>query len=139
MNTLLRPFDNLSDYRQLVYPLPLPHHWGQDKHYVWTDAVGNSDDSLPVCASTYNYEGDTEIDAPYDGEILCIETDGLASTVWRFAHNRAIWVTPFFNTQPLGNMTPDGRNFLFTSGWDGQLGNDGAGKPRSDVWIVRLD
>jgi len=139
MNTLLRPFDNLSDYRQLVYPLPPPHHWGQEKHFVWTDASGNSNDALPVCASTYSYEGDTEINAPYDGEIFCIETDGLASTVWRFAHNRAIWVSPWFNTQPLGNMTPDGRNFLFTSGWDGQLGSDEYGVPRSDVWIVRLD
>jgi hypothetical protein len=138
MNTVMRPFDNLSDFTQLVYPLPPPHHWGQEKHFVWTDASGNSNDALPVCASTYNYEGDTEINAPYDGEIFCIETDGLASTVWRFAHNRAIWVSPWFNTQPLGNLTPDGRNFLFTSGWDGQLGWYEYA-PRSDVWIVRLD
>lgn len=137
MNILLRPLDDLSDYRQLVYPLPPPHHFDQPKHFVWTN--GYHDDTLPVCASTYNYDGDTEIDAPYDGEIFCIETDGLDSTVWRFAHNRAIWVSPFFNTQPLGNLTPDGRNFLFTSGWDGQLGNDNSGNPRSDVWIVRLD
>lgn len=137
MNIVLRPLDNLSDYRQLVYPLPPPHHFGQEKHFVWTN--GYFDDTLPVCGSTYNYEGDTEIDAPYDGEIFCVETDGQASTVWRFAHNRAVWVSPFFNTRPLGNMTPDGRYFLFTSGWDGQLGNDSSGKPRSDVWIVNLD
>jgi hypothetical protein len=137
MNILLRPLDNLSDFGQLVYPLPSPHHFGQEKHFAWS--AGDFDDSLPVCASTYNYDGDTEIDAAYDGEILCIETDGQASTVWRFAHNRAIWGAPFFNTQPLGNMSPDGRNFLFTSGWDGQLGNDRSGNPRSDVWIVRLD
>jgi hypothetical protein len=137
MNILLRPLDNLSDYTQLVYPLPPPHHFGQEKHFVWTN--GSFDDTLPVCGSTYNYEGETDIDAPYDGEIFCIETDGQASTVWRFAHNRAVWVAPFFNTQPLGNLSPDGRNFLFTSGWDGQLGNDRKGVPRSDVWIVRLD
>ncbi len=137
MNILLRPLGNLSNYRQLVYPLVPPYHFGQAKHFVWTN--GYHDDTLPVCGSTYNYEGDTVIDAPFDGEIWCIETDGLASTVWRFAHNRAVWVAPFFNTQPLGNMSPDGRNFLFTSGWDGQLGNDSSGTPRSDVWIVRLD
>jgi hypothetical protein len=137
MNILLRPLDNLDAYRQLVYPLNPPYHFGQSKHFVWSNGYFN--DSLPVCASTYNYEGDTEINAPYDGEVFCIETDGLASTVWRFAHNRAVWIGPYFNTQPLGNMSPDGRNFLFTSGWDGQLGWDEYGDPLSDVWIVRLD
>jgi hypothetical protein len=137
INTLIRPLDNLSDYTQITYPLPLPHHFGQEQHYVWTN--GNFDDTLPVCASMYDYEGDTEIDAPYDGEIVCMETDGVASTIWRFAHNRAIWTEPFFNTRPLGNMTADGRYFLFTSGWDGQLGNNRSGQPRSDVWIVKLD
>jgi hypothetical protein len=137
MNILIRPLDNVNDYRQLVYPLVPPYHFGQAKHFVWTN--GYFDDTLPVCGSTYNYEGDTEISAPFEGEIWCIETDGLASTVWRFAHNRAVWVTPFFNTQPLGNMTPNGRWFLFTSTWDGQLGVDSKGIPRSDVWIVKLD
>ena len=136
MNILVRPLDDVNAYRQLVYPLVPPFHFGQEKHFVWTN--GYFDDTLPVCGSTYNYEGDTEIDAPFDGEIWCIETDGLASTVWRFAHNRAVWVAPFFNTQPLGNMTRDGRWFLFTSTWDGQLGLDSKGHPRSDVWIVKL-
>jgi hypothetical protein len=137
MNTLIRPLDNLPAYRQLVYPLNPPHLFGQEKHFTWSNGYFN--DTLPVCASSYNYEGDTEINAPYDGEIDCIQTDGLTSTVWRFAHNRAIWVGPNFNTQPLGNVTPDGRWFLFTSGWDGQLGSDNKGIPRSDVWIVKLD
>jgi hypothetical protein len=137
MNILIRPINKLNDYSQLVYPLVPPYHFGQEKHFVWTD--GYFDDSNPVCGSNYNYEGDTEIDAPYDGEIWCMETDGLASTVWRFAHNRAAWIAPFFNTQPLGNMTADGRWFLFTSTWDSQLGVDSKGNPRSDVWIVNLD
>ena len=137
MNIMLRPVDNLSAYVPLVYPLPTPHHFGQEKHFVWTD--GYFDDTLPVCGSSYEYDGDPGINAPYDGEIFCIETDGLASTVWRFAHHRAYWQAPFFNTQPLGNLTPNGRFFLFTSTWDGQLGNDSSGNPRSDVWIVKLD
>jgi hypothetical protein len=137
MNIVLRPLDNLSDYSQLVYPLAPPHHFGQAKHFAWANGYFN--DALPVCASNYNFAGLPEINAPYDGEIFCVETDGLASTVWRFAHNRALWIGPNFNTQPLGNVTPDGRWFLFTSGWDTQLGNDDAGLPRSDVWIVKLD
>lgn len=137
MNTVIRPLSNLSDFSQLVYPLEPPYHFGQEKHYTWANGYFN--DSLPICASTYNNDGDPTINAPYDGEIFCMETDGLASTVWRFGHNRALWIGPNFNTQPLGNVTIDGHWFLFTSGWDSQLGNDNAGLPRSDVWIVELD
>jgi hypothetical protein len=136
MNTVIRPLDDLSDYSYLV-PLKPPYNFGQAKHFAWSNGLFN--DSSPVCASNYNAAGLTLINAPYDGEIFCIETDGLASTIWRFAHSRALWIAPNFNTQPLGNVTPDGRWFMFTSGWDTQLGNDPYGKPRSDVWIVKLD
>lgn len=137
MNIGKRHFWNISQITPLVWPLSPPVHFGQAKHFSWSTA--NTSDNAPVCASTYNYEGDTAITAPFDGEIFCIETDGAASTVWRFAHNRAIWIAPYFNTQPLGNVSKDGRFFLFTSGWDGQLGIDSHGVPRSDVWIVKLD
>ena len=71
--------------------------------------------------------------------MFCIETDGAASTVWRFAHNRATWYPKYFNTQPLGSISRDGRFFLFTSAWDEQLGAESNGTPRSDAWIVKLD
>jgi hypothetical protein len=93
----------------------------------------------PVCGTTYSYDGDMDINQPFAGEIFCIETDGLASTVWRFAHNRATYISPFFNTQPLGSVSPDGKFFLFTSDWDSQLGIGTDGIPRSDVFIVKLD
>jgi hypothetical protein len=65
---------------------------------------------------------DTDLDQPYDGEIFCVETDGAASTVWRFAPDRAAYVAPYFQNQPLGNVSRNGRYYLFTSDWDGQLG-----------------
>ena len=135
MNIGIRPLSNIAAITPLVSPLGLQPHFDQPKHFTWS----NVDDSVPVCASSYNYEGDTEITEPYDNEIFCIETDGVASTVWRFAHNRAIWQPAYFNTQPLGNLSDDGRFFLFTSGWDGQLGVDTHSVPRTDVWIVKLD
>jgi hypothetical protein len=137
MNIVIRPAGNLADFSYLVYPLEPPYHFGQEKHFAWANGYYN--DALPICASNYNFDGNPLINAAYDGEIFCIETDGIASTVWRFGHNRALWIAPNFNTQPLGNVTIDGRWFLFTSGWDSQLGNDSAGLPRSDVWIVKLD
>jgi hypothetical protein len=136
MQTEKRLVGNLALSRQLFYPLPSPGNWGQPQHFTWSNV--NTHDSTPVCGSTYSYDGDPTIDQPFAGEIFCIETDGLASTVWRFAHNRAIYIDPFFHTQPLGNVSRDGRFFLYTSDWDAQLGNETDGQPLSDVFIVKL-
>ena len=132
-----RPLSDLSAITPLVYPPLSPEAWGQPEHFTWSNV--DSKDSMPVCGSTYSYDGDTKIDQPFAGEIWCVETDGLASTVWRFAHNRAIWIKPYFNTQPLGNVSRDGRFFLFSSDWDAQLGIGTDGRPRSDVFILKLN
>lgn len=137
MQVVKRSLSNLTQVTSLVSPLPTRGYWGQSQHFTWSNVDVN--DSTPVCGSTYEYDGDTDIDQPFAGEIFCIETDGLFSTVWRFAHNRALYIEPYFQTQPLGNVSNDGRFFLFTSGWDAQLGIGSDGTPRSDVFIVRLD
>ncbi|HZQ95042.1 MAG TPA: hypothetical protein VFA67_08530 [Candidatus Sulfotelmatobacter sp.] len=137
MQTVKRPLNNLSQFTQLYYPLPSPGNWGQSQHFSWNNIDVN--DSAPICGSTYSYDGDPGIDQPYAGEIFCIETDGQASTIWRFAHNRATYISPFFQTQPSGTVSRDGRFFMFTSDWDAQLGLGSDGKPRSDVFIVKLE
>lgn len=136
MNILKRPLGNLVALTPLVWPLDPPYYFGQIKHFSWADV--NETDSTPVCGSTYSYDGDPTIDSPYNGEIFCIETDGHASTVWRFAHNRALWKAPYFNTQPLGDVSRDGSFFLFTSTWNGELGSESDGTPRSDVFVLKL-
>jgi hypothetical protein len=138
MYLVKRPLGNISQFSSLFYPLPTPGNWGQAKHFTWSNVNGK--DSVPVCGSTYGYYDETlGFEEPFAGEIFCIETDGLASTVWRFAHNRATYISPFFQTQPLGNVSRGGRFFLFGSDWDAQLGLAPDGTPRSDVFIVRLD
>jgi len=137
MQTFKRPLSNLSQLTSLYYPLPSPANRGQEKHFTWSNV--DSNDSRPACGSSYNYEGDTEINQPYAGEIFCIETDGLASTIWRFAHDRAVWIAPYFQTQPLGSVSIDGKFLIFTSDWDNQLGKAPDGTPRSDAFIVKLD
>ena len=134
MQVAKRPLDNITQISQLA--LPVLFDWGQPQHFTWSNV--NADDSAPVCGSTYSYDGDP-IDQPFAAEIFCVETDGLAPTVWRFAHNRATYIEPFFQTQPLGDVSLDGRFFLFTSDWDAQLGTGTDGTPRSDVFIVKLD
>jgi len=137
MQVVKRPLNNLKQIESLVYPLPSHGDWGQAQHFTWSNVDLN--DSTPICGSTYAYDGWTTIDQPFAAEVFCIETDGAASTVWRFAHNRAIYVEPYFQTQPLGNVSLNGRFFLFTSDWDAQLGTGTDGTPLSDVFIVQLD
>ncbi len=136
MDTVKRPFSDVTRVIPLVWPLEPEHSFPQDKHFTWNNVDVN--DSVPVCASTYDSIDKDDITIPYEGEIFCIETDGAASTIWRFAHNRAHWYAKYFNTQPLGSISRDGRFFMFTSSWDEQVGTEANGTPRSDVWIVRL-
>ena len=137
MNTLKRPLGDLTRFTQLVHPLPLPHLWGMEVRFSWTN--GKLNDYAPVCGTTTSYDGDPSVKQAYDGEIFCIETDESRSTIWRFAHNRAAWDNPYFYTAPLANVSLDGRFLLFTSSWDNQVGTTNTGAPRADVWIVKLD
>jgi hypothetical protein len=138
MDVVKRPLSNISEFSPLVYPLPSPGNWGEEKHFTWSNV--DLYDSVPVCGSSYGYVDESlGFEEPFAGEIFCIQTDGRASTVWRFAHNRSTYISPFFQTQPLGNVSRDGRFFLFGSDWDAQLGLGPDGTPRSDVFIVRLD
>jgi hypothetical protein len=137
LNAFRRPLADLTKLTPLIDPLPLPHYFGMEKHFAWSNGHLNS--NLPVCGATYSPSGITQITQPYDDEIFCMETDGLASTVWRFAHNRAVWDPEYYWTEPLGNISLDGRFYMLTSGWDNQVGNTIDGDPRTDVWIVRLD
>ena len=137
LNTYLRPLGDLGDRTQLIDPLPKPYYRGQEKNFAWSN--GRLSDTNPVCGTTYSRAGSAVIKQPYDGEIFCIETDGLASTIWRFAHNRGIWDKEYYWMLPFGNISLDGRWFAYTSSWDEQLGNDPDGNPRTDIWIVHLD
>jgi hypothetical protein len=119
-------------------PIPsLPHLWGMEIHFTWSG--GHLNNNVPVCGSTYSPDGQNEVKQPYDGEIFCIETDLNASTIWRFAHHRAIWDPEYYWSEPFGNVSLDGQFFMFSSSWDGQVGTNKNGDPRSDVWIVKLD
>jgi hypothetical protein len=137
LNTFSRPLGDLTDLTQLIDPLPQPYYMGMEKTFAWTNGALNG--NVPVCGATYSPKGNEEVKQPYDGEVFCIETDGLASTVWRFAHNRAVWNPKFYWSQPYGSVSLDGHFFSFSSSWDLQLGTFWSGDPRSDVWIVRLD
>jgi hypothetical protein len=136
LNTFSRPLGDLTDLTQLIDPLPQPYYKGMEKTFGWSN--GALSGNVPVCGATYSPKGNEDVQQPYDGEVFCVETDGLASTIWRFAHNRAVWNPKFYWSQPYGSISLDGRFFSFSSSWDLQLGTFWGSDPRSDVWIVEL-
>jgi hypothetical protein len=138
MNILIRPFDNVNSSAQLINPLPKQVEWGFDKHWSWND--DNPTDTMPVCGSTYIEKiGDKSIARAWDREIICLRADRVQSQVWRFGHNRSVYNGDFWST-PRGNISQDGKFYMFTSTWENQLGiqTDSTTLFREDVFIVEL-
>ncbi len=116
-----------------------------DQHISWNNARQGA--NLPFIADSYinltTVLATSTITQPDQAEILGIATDG-SNQIWRFAHNRS-WcgdnTTCQFWWSPRGNVSQDGRYFMFTSNMEQSLGLD-LGSPkqllRTDVFVVEL-
>jgi hypothetical protein len=163
MGIVIHPLANLRAWRLLVNPIPNPPEWSESTHWSWSDA--NPSDSMPFCGSTYvdaivhggNGTQDVltnpvlEIHRAWDREIVCLATTG-PSKVWRFAHDRATGtsndnapINTSFWSVPIGNLSQDGKFYLFSTDWNWSLGSErgsfgcpSSGTCRSDVFIVQL-
>jgi len=141
MDLWIRPLNQLDAPVPLIRHLPAIQGW-YDLHISWNDA--NSDDSNPACLSTYRRDNPNtpgaapKVAGPWENEILCVETDRKDSKIWRFAHTYSTAQNGFWSS-PRGNVSQDGRFYMFTSDWEDQLGW-GRGTPsyRTDVFIVEL-
>ena len=105
-------------------------------HWSWANV--RPDVLNPVVGSFYR-DLDTRPRGLWDGEIVAVRTDGKASTVWRFAYHRSVFDGKDFWDCPRGNVSPDGRAFIFTSNWGKSLGKTGGGAARQDVFLVVLN
>jgi hypothetical protein len=137
-----RPLDHLDDTSPLISDLQPSKDFWYDSHFSWSNV--DPSDSAPVCFSTYRRDNPDipgtapVVTGPWENEIDCAETDGKASKVWRFAHTYSTARNGFWS-QPRGNVSQDGRFFLFTSDWEDQLGRLPNGKGyRTDAFIVEL-
>lgn len=140
MDVVSRPLSHIADYKSIIGGLqPMKGDW-YDSHYSWNNVDPN--DSTPVCFSTYEPKNpDTpgtapSVSGPWENEIDCAATDG-KSKVWRFAHTYSTARNGFWST-PRGNVSQDGRFFMFTSDWEDQLGKGPDDKYRTDVFVVEL-
>jgi len=137
---LKRSIDHLDAVSEISDAHGSPGYW-YDLHLSWLNA--DPEDDNPACLSTYRPSNPAtpgtplDVNGPWENEILCIETDGKGSKVWRFAHTYSTAKNGFWST-PRGNVSPDGRFYMFTSDWQDQLGKGPDGKYRTDVFVVEL-
>lgn len=141
MDLWIRPLNQLGSTTPLLKELPAVQGW-YDLHISWNNV--NADDSSPACLSTYRRENPNapgaalKVSGPWENEIVCVETDRKDSKVWRFAHTYSSAQNGFWSS-PRGNVSQDGRFYMFTSDWEDQLGAArGASPYRTDVFIVQL-
>lgn len=142
LNIWMRPANHLENSASLVPDIEPAKNFWYDSHYSWSNV--DPADSTPVCFSTYRPTNpDTPgapllVTGPWENEIDCAATDGKHSTIWRFAHTYSTAKNGFWST-PRGNVSQDGRFFLFTSDWQDQLGKTpDRTHYRTDAFIVEL-
>jgi hypothetical protein len=147
----IRPLDDLEHPQQLLTPRAGEPTWG-DSHPSWNNA--RPDKSVPFVTECYLRDG--SVKAAWDEEIVAVSTDG-TDRVWRFCHHRSgAFETEFWNT-PRASVSQDGGFAMFTSTWEGTLGDlfqpPGPARPRNpaqppgeaptptrrDVFIVKLE
>ncbi len=107
-------------------------YFSYDSHPSWNNARPCT--SVPALASFDFYSASAAM--AYGGEIDAFATDG-SGTMWRFAFNYSVDTGDFWD-QTRGNVSQDGRFFMFNSNWDKALGADVKGGYRHDVFIVDL-
>ncbi len=123
----------INNYQYLIpwQDLPTPHQYIYSGHHSWNNA--RPDALVPVVGSIVRDSTQTSLPwRIYDNEIIAIATDG-SGKVYRFAHHRSVWDRSDFWDDPHGNISQDGRWYVFTSNWGRTVG---AG--RHDIFIVQL-
>ena len=115
---------------------------------------------VPALLSSEHAQEMGDPKCPCGDEVFAVATDG-SQKVWRFCHTRTLVHVPnrdaagrmanptsqknmaeaqpynFWDT-PRGNVSQDGRFFMFNSNWEDTLGKDRGGRFRQDVFIVKL-
>lgn len=133
------PLWALPAWQNLQKPVPKPvANWWDDWHM---SVCADPQDRNPLFISTVNSQrnptngGPPTANAPGDNEILAMSVDGTGRW-WRLAHTYSTGRGNFWST-PRGNVSPDGRFFLFTSDWQLTLGGTQP-QQRVDAFLLKM-
>lgn len=161
LSLLDRPLSDLTHIDRLI-PAEESMPLSMDTHWSWNN--DNPADTAPVCGAfsgAGHVQGDgtlnpatnplLSVKQAWDREIVCVATSG-PPRVWRFAHHHATGacnagakIGSCFGSIAIGNVSQDGKFYLFSSDWDWSLGSQlrspgcpTSGRCRADVFIVEL-
>ncbi len=134
----LRPFSNLNAFTPLINVLPLGFAPPIDQHPSWNNA--DPGDSTPFFSSSWTRN--SPFTTAWQNEIIAISVG--TGTVSRFAHT---FITTrshrFIDKEAIGQISQDGRFFIFNSDWMGTLGSESGSSActvgtdcRGDVFVV---
>jgi|SRR5215472_4655061 len=137
---ILAPLWNIPLYLDLMNPIPpnVPGWWSD--YHISTRALAG--DVTPLYISSYNLQGNPKgpgpptSTVPGDNEIFTVSTH-VTGQVRRYGHHYSTGTGNFYNS-PRGNISPNGRFFVFTSDWYQSLGGSYPNQ-RSDVFILELE
>ena len=135
-----RPNNSQGAYTLMptTFPSAVSPPWGT--HFSWNN--NNSGDTQPTFATT-EISGFTPNEA-WDNEIIGVYPSG---AVYRFAHHYGTNQSPLFApANEIGDVSADGKYYIWTTDWDGLLGNqDGVTSSctittncRADVFLAIL-
>jgi hypothetical protein len=124
----------------LISPLLAPVDKLASSSVAWESAVGGP--GTPLIVETMRQPADMGPWRAWDDEVIAVRTDGVSSEVWRFAHNFNTYTGTIYSDNFyylfIPRVSQNGWFVLFDSNWNGTLGTDAMGNPRTDAFIVAL-
>lgn len=140
-NQVFRAFSQPSTVSNLTNSFPPGITPPFDQHQSWNNV--DPADALPLFTVTWSTT--TPFPAPWYNEIIAVAADGSGKT-WRFAHDFTTTHSQRFSTAwAIGTISQDGRFFIFSSDWMGNLGSESGAAActigtdcRGDVFVVEL-
>jgi hypothetical protein len=137
----LRRFSDLASFTPLINILPPGFAPPVDQHPSWNNVDPN--DTVPFISSSWTRI--SPFTTAWQNEIMAFSIT--TGTVSRFAHN---FVTAdshrFVDKEAIGQVSQDGRFFMFNSDWMGTLGSESGSSTctigsdcRGDVFVVQLN
>ncbi len=132
----------------VVTPLLTPADTLASSSASWQNAT--SGPLTPVIIETMRQPADNGPWRAWDDELLAVRTDGvlvpsdggMQSIVWRFAHTFNSYTGTIYSDNFyylfIPRVSQNGWFVLFDSNWNGTLGTDSMGNPRTDAFVAAL-
>ncbi len=130
MQWFLRPLNDPNAYTRMAPDVTTGGYGYKEEHTSWNNA--RPDKFAPVLLALTRDSWSPNPPGPWDDEILGVSTEPNHPLVYRFGHTWALFDNTDFWDLPRGNVSGDGKYFMFTSNWRRTINN------RQDVFIIKL-